>query len=52
MDIETIAIVSGVVFGAGLIVAKYVIGHLIAAKAVQDKAARERADQPAGGQAG
>lgn len=41
MDIETIAIASGVVFGGGLIVAKYVIGHLIAAKAAKDKTAGE-----------
>lgn len=39
MDIETIAIASGVVFGGGLIVAKYVIGHLIAVKAGRDRKA-------------
>ncbi|MEW5726259.1 MAG: hypothetical protein AB1918_00395 [Pseudomonadota bacterium] len=39
MDIEAIAIVSGVVFGGGLIVAKYVIGHLIAVKAEKEKSA-------------
>lgn len=32
-----IAIASGVVFGGGMIVAKYVIGHLIAAKAAKQK---------------
>ncbi|HSV28708.1 MAG TPA: hypothetical protein VLL76_04090 [Candidatus Omnitrophota bacterium] len=37
MDIELIAIASGVVFGGGLIVAKYVVGHLIAAKAAKEK---------------
>ncbi|MGE5546417.1 MAG: hypothetical protein ACM33T_05945 [Solirubrobacterales bacterium] len=37
MDIETIAIASGVVFGAGLIVAKYVVGHVLATKAQRAK---------------
>lgn len=37
MDIEMIAIVSGVIFGGGLIVAKYVVGALISAKAVKAK---------------
>ena len=41
MDIEVIAIVSGVVFGGGLIVAKYVVGHLISAKAAKEKQAGE-----------
>lgn len=38
MDIEIIAIVSGVVFGGGLIVAKYVVGHIISTRAVKAKA--------------
>lgn len=33
MDIETIAIVSGLVFGAGLIVAKVLIGRALANRA-------------------
>jgi hypothetical protein len=37
MSIETIAIASGLVFGAGLIVAKLLIGRALANKAAQDK---------------
>lgn len=39
MDIEMIAIVSGVVFGAGIIVAKYAIGRVIAVRAEKHRRA-------------
>lgn len=37
MSIETIAIASGLVFGAGLIIAKLLIGRALANKALRDK---------------
>lgn len=40
MDIELIAITIGIVFGGGVIVAKYVIGAMIADKAAKEKAAQ------------
>lgn len=37
MSIETIAIGSGLVFGAGLIIAKLLIGRALADKALREK---------------
>ncbi|CAA7616041.1 conserved exported hypothetical protein [Magnetospirillum sp. UT-4] len=37
MSIETIAIASGLVFGAGLIVAKLLIGRALAVRAEKDR---------------